>query len=311
MILLSFSFKNYIISLSPGGDIGISRTVMNHYLINRTKSLGASLSVEAALVFPVFFYAVMALCCLFMYMETRAAVQNSMLEAARSISVYGDMIEEAEEKVKKKGPAGIITAELLEGISAEYLVRDRLKEYPIAVNMIKGGLSGITASDTELLTSDGCIRLVCRYKLKNPVPLLRFAIKETEQSVLYRYFTGRKAECLLEEIEEEEKEENEETVYVTETGTVYHLELTCPSLKLNISEIPAQTVGQRRNEGGGKYYPCEKCASGSCPDYLFITTDGDRYHYRINCSGLKRTVREIKKSEAGDRRPCKRCGEKK
>ena len=66
-------------------------------------------------------------------------------------------------------------------------------------------------------------------------------------------------------------------------------------------------VGSQRNENGAKYYPCEHCARGEKPERLYITTDGDRYHYRLNCSGLKRTIIEIRRSQIGSLRPCKRC----
>ena len=73
------------------------------------KEYKASLTVEAALAFPVFFFAVMALCCLFLYMEAETAVGEAMLETARSVSVYGDILKEPpvelilEEKLKREG----------------------------------------------------------------------------------------------------------------------------------------------------------------------------------------------------------------
>lgn len=261
------------------------------------------------MAFPVFFFAVMALCCLFLYMETRVEVQKSMLEVSRSISAYGDLIEAAALKAENAGPAGSITAELLEGASAEMLLHKQIDRYPVAVNSIKGGTDGLSLNGSEIMTSDRCIKLVCRYRLKNPVAMFGIGEPEVIQQSTYRYFSGRKVLCLLEEAEEkEETEENEETVYMTESGTVYHVSLSCPSLKLNISEIMFSQVSASRNENGGKYYACEKCASGAAPEKVFITTDGDRYHYRLNCSGLKRTIREVKRSGIGNTRPCRRCG---
>ncbi len=266
--------------------------------------------MEASLAFPVFFYAVMALCCLFLYVETRVAVSKSMTEVARNISIYGDLIEAAEGRVAKAGLVGDVAADILEGISAEILMGNELKKHPVAVNAIKDGVNGISLTDSELMTADSCIRLVCKYILKSPVAILGIRGPEIEQRAEYRYFSGRKVSCLLEEEDDsEDAEEAEETVYKTQTGTVYHTKLTCPSLKLNISEIRSSDVGTKRNDNGGRYYPCEKCASGNLPENIFITTDGDRYHYKINCSGLKRTIIEIKRSEIGDLRPCKRCGD--
>ncbi len=263
------------------------------------------------MAFPLFFYAVMALCCLFLYMETKVAVRKSLTEVARNVSAYGDLIETAEGRAAKAGITGDIAADIIEGMSAEILLSNELKKYPAAVNSIKGGAVGLSLTGSELMTADGCIKLVCNYTLKSPVPILGIGGPKVEQSAEYRYFSGRKVSCLLEEEDDskEDEEEAEETVYKTQTGTVYHTKLTCPSLKLNISEVLSSDVGAKRNENGGRYYPCERCASGNMPESLFITTDGDRYHYKINCSGLKRTISEIKKSEIGNLRPCKRCGD--
>ena len=42
---------------------------------------------------------------------------------------------------------------------------------------------------------------------------------------------------------------------------------------------------------------------------LYITNQGDCYHKDLGCSGIKRTVRMIRLSEVGTRRPCSRCGQ--
>lgn len=253
------------------------------------KEYKASLTVEAALAFPVFFFAVMALCCLFLYMEAETAVGEAMLETARSVSVYGDILKEP---------------------PVELILEEKLKDHPIAVNTIVGGISGISCGGSDICTDDGCMRLVCSYEFRSPVPGLGLPGIKGSSELVYRYFTGTAAESLLEEKEQEAEKEEEETVYKTETGTVYHVSLTCPSLKLHILMTEAGEVGGKRNEYGAKYYPCEKCVSGAAPETIYITTDGDRYHYKLDCSGLKRTIIEIKKSEIGSLRPCKRCGEK-
>ncbi|MBR5968538.1 MAG: pilus assembly protein [Lachnospiraceae bacterium] len=265
----------------------------------------ASLTVEAALAFPVFFFAVMALCCLFLYMEAETVIGEAMLETARSVSVYGDIAAEAERKTGAEGAVG----DFLEESSVRMILEENLKDHPIAVNTIAGGLSGISCGDSDFCTDDGCIRLVCSYEFRSPVSGFGLHGIKGSSEIVYRYFTGTAAESLLEE-KEQETEKEEETVYKTETGTVYHVRLTCPSLKLHILMTEAGEVAGKRNEYGGKYYPCEKCVSGEAPETVYITTDGDRYHYKLDCSGLKRTITEIRKSEIGSLRPCKRCGEK-
>ena len=103
--------------------------------------------------------------------------------------------------------------------------------------------------------------------------------------------------------------EQERMVYVTETGTVFHRSLGCSHLNLSVTHISGAELASRRNKSGGKYYPCEVCASSGVPAALvYVTAKGDRYHNSPSCSGLKRSVRMIKESEAAGLPPCSRCG---
>ena len=42
-------------------------------------------------------------------------------------------------------------------------------------------------------------------------------------------------------------------------------------------------------------------------DTVFITDQGNRFHYDLNCSGIKRTIYMIRLSEVGNRKQCSRC----
>ena len=101
-------------------------------------------------------------------------------------------------------------------------------------------------------------------------------------------------------------EEGERMVYITETGTVYHLSRSCTHLDLKIIPIDSSAVGDARNAGGAKYKACERCGGGS--GLVYITVEGDRYHSSLGCSGLKRTIYEVPISQVGGRRACSRCG---
>ena len=66
-----------------------------------------------------------------------------------------------------------------------------------------------------------------------------------------------------------------------------------------------------RSENGNKYYACEICAEKiNNNQIVYITNQGERYHVRLNCSGIKRTVLMVRLSEAGGRLPCSKCGGK-
>ena len=109
--------------------------------------------------------------------------------------------------------------------------------------------------------------------------------------------------------EAEGQEDKEEVVHITETGTVYHLTLDCSHIRLSISPTSEDAVELLRNEGGAKYYPCERCPPGD-GGTLYVTSQGNRYHSDVNCSGLKRTVTSLPLNKAIEQgyRACSRCG---
>ena len=107
----------------------------------------------------------------------------------------------------------------------------------------------------------------------------------------------------------EENKKPENMVYVTVSGSVYHKKLNCSHLNLSVTKVSGGNVSSKRNENGEKYHACESCSRGQAPgSTVYITKSGKRYHNDKNCSGLKRSVRLVKESEAGNLHACKRCG---
>ena len=41
---------------------------------------------------------------------------------------------------------------------------------------------------------------------------------------------------------------------------------------------------------------------------IYITSQGNRYHTQLNCSGLKRTIYTVPLSQTGGRGRCSKCG---
>lgn len=104
-------------------------------------------------------------------------------------------------------------------------------------------------------------------------------------------------------------DEVEEMVYVTVSGGVYHLDEDCSYLKLSVSHVSGNSVDSLRNSSGEKYHACEICSKNQPPaGTVSITSEGNRYHNHSNCSGLKRSVRLVCKSDVDHMAVCSRCG---
>lgn len=95
-------------------------------------------------------------------------------------------------------------------------------------------------------------------------------------------------------------------VYITPEGSVYHLYRDCTHLKLSVRAVSMAAAKKETNIYGQKYRRCELCDE----DFgilVYITSEGDCYHSKRGCSGLKRSIRQVPLSQVAGRRVCIRC----
>ena len=97
-------------------------------------------------------------------------------------------------------------------------------------------------------------------------------------------------------------------VFITASGTVYHLNRNCTYLNPSVEAVSAEEVTGLRNQSGGRYYACESCGKAGVQGQVYITQYGDSYHSRIHCSGLKRTIYTVPLSQTDGRGRCSKCG---
>ncbi|MCD7834140.1 MAG: hypothetical protein LUH00_09155 [Lachnospiraceae bacterium] len=158
---------------------------------------------------------------------------------------------------------------------------------------------------SSLMQEDEMIDLVLTYQVKSPFGVINLPGTFFIQRASVRAWVGRAEE--EGDGESETGEEDAVMVYVTENGTVYHTTSDCTYLKLSIFTIDQNTLSTLRNNSGEIYHACELCGA-EAGEIVYATTEGNRYHSSLSCSGLKRTVTEVKLSEVGDLHVCSKCG---
>ena len=290
------------------------------------KSVRASFTVEAALVLPIFIYAIVAIAYFLQIFLLQEYLQNAITETGYFSAKYAYIYEyllnydDTKEKDSNKDKSAIesgMDAIIAKAIDSSYY-KIKLQEYLdlniINESCIKEGFSGIHTYLSSYMAEEDAIDIVITYDIKLPLLFIPLDTVSMVQRVRMRGWSGHRVEAKNgppdTSEDEEDGKQQEEIVYITETGTVYHLTKECSHLKLSIQKSTFGQLEVLRNESGGKYKKCSLCGNKglSGGDCVYITDDGDRYHCNLSCSGLKRTIIEIYLSEVGSKRPCQRCG---
>ncbi len=286
----------------------------------------ASMTVEAALVLPVFIFFMAEI----LYIYDMIRLQSSMLaalhETGTQISEYAfytrygmnsleDTGKDSTGKTDAEGDGGVSDLSGIMGTAAsltiaETFVRSSVNRYLGETWMneicLDGGGSGISYLESSIMDGNDVVDLIADYRIKPFLAL--FGLRSfTAQSRYYGhawvgYAIGSDTNTEI------NKSDDSEMVYVTPTGEVYHKDQHCTYLKPSIRTIDASYLDTVRSQDGSKYYACERCkpaASGS----VVITKEGNRYHSSASCTAIERNTEAISLLEAQEtRRACSKCG---
>lgn len=241
-----------------------------------------SITVEAAMVMPLFLFVVLG----FLYMMEVIGlifhVQMTLNDTARQLSTLSYYEENVCEPVA-------IQTDFAVNLGTEYIGKSCVYQGVISL------MNSEKKDEDLILSADYIIRI--------PVPFWDIKWMTMHQTVRTRSFVGK---TIKDDIKEGEKEKR--YVYITENGTVYHESLECSHLKRTLQVVSPGELAIKRNDNGACYYPCEYCGDViSDTDTYYITPDGTRYHSKIDCSGLKRTIQKVEYETVKDWRGCSRC----
>lgn len=261
--------------------------------------LKGGLTVETACILPLFLWAVLGALYFLELTTVQVRLIGGIRDTARKMAVisYGIHGGISEEE------AGVGMGEIISGaLSTVYAKQEIMKKAALEETTLgsKTDLSLAASDFSDQETID--LRVISGVRFPLPV----FQVKKLRflERGRVRAWTGR---SLSDSDGEQGESEDGETVYITETGSVYHRDENCTHIRRSISSGKVAELEKRRNGSGGKYYPCS-CYLAHPSALVYYTTYGDRYHSTLSCSRLKRTVRKVKLSEAEHLRPCTKCG---
>lgn len=253
----------------------------------------AGMTVEAALILPLFLFFVLNLLSVIEMLRFHGNVTWALHETCSHLAVYSGWAGEKEDFVPE-WLDGLADMALSYGYVREKMVdclgSDYVQHAPVA-----DGKRGILFSKTNL-GDQGAMDLVVTYRLRMPFSLGGILQVRLYNTCYVKCWTGYPILT------------DGSTVYVTAQGSVYHTEQDCRHLDVTLRRVSAGDVARLRNSAGKRYKGCELCIDEMGAE-LWVTETGDKYHGRDSCSALRRTIGEMSLKEARERGypQCVRC----
>jgi len=241
-----------------------------------------SLTLEAAIAVPFFFFATLALAYLLEMMAIQTTVRNALYSAGK-------------EAAYQASAGAFLTSNELEQRIVENIGRHRLEN-----SVVSGGANGMDCGETKCNWSSGVMNLSVQYQVEIPVLMLRITPVTCEETLRVKGWTG-----YVSGIEDGTRND---TVYVTDTGIVYHRDADCTYLDMSIHSVHKDNIEELRNQSGGRYYACKACGKQETDRTLcYITDYGTRYHTSLDCKKIKRNIYAISIDEAYGLGGCSKC----
>ena len=258
-----------------------------------------SMTLEASLALPFFLFAVLNILFAVNIIGTQSRINAAMHQVGNKLAFAGYAYENTVADILPDGLAGVVVTEgYAKGQIVEYVGSSYLEN-----SCVKGGAGGLSLIGSSLMGAEDIIDLRITYRVRPFAGLMGFDGFLMSQRYYGRAWTGYDAAGSVGGGTQEDP-----MVYITKTGTAYHLDRNCTYLNPKIKTAPAQSVTDLRNASGGKYAPCGSCGAGGSGNQVYITDYGSSYHKRLDCPGLKRTIYTVPLSEVGGRGRCSKCG---
>lgn len=273
-------------------------------------SLSASLTLEAAMSLPLFLFFLLSVMSFLLMLNVQMHVQNSMEDLSRRMGKAAYLMERTDAVLNggELDPDSITLAQAgINGASIQMLLgADQSLGAILNGSRVKGGRGGLHTYASTFDAGSGILDMVVSYDYDVPWLPGFFGDLRIVQRARSHVWTG---ESLLKAGGNGDGSAEHQTVYVTETGTVYHTSPDCNYLDLSIQAVSSAQLNSLRNASGGRYHYCEECARSGAGETVYITNYGTSYHNSLSCSGLKRTIREVDLAELGDMRMCTKCAQ--
>ncbi len=257
-------------------------------------SLKGSMALEGSLVLPIFlFYMITILYC-FEIIRFQSDVFEAMHQAGSRAWAVAYETADASNAVSYS-----MTEE--NALQTCEDVRQYLKNQILPCLCVEDNENGVMVTTKTNYLGKGNLEIKVSYQIKPIVGWLPIGDIKVQDTCFWHGFVGYTGN-----ISKKDNDIEEIYVYVTSSGTKYHLLENCTYLRIKVQSVNPEALKELRNASSEIYRPCEICKPKT-EGIFYLTKWGNRYHGISDCSALKRTVYLIPISQVGSRTACSKC----
>lgn len=253
----------------------------------------ASLTVECALVLPVFLFCMIIVLHYASVFRAAAGFSSRMTETAEHMALAAYREEYGDSDSLIRG-----------ALSQSYAYAEVVLKTPD-----RKAVKGCSFLASSFLKDGSTIDLILTYQPDLPFSLIRVPLNLFVQRAQVRGWTGRTGTASVSGADSQDEEHTQ--VYVTDHGTVYHTDPDCSHLKLTITQISKDRLGTARSLSGARYRRCQYCGKAAAgQSSVYVNPYGECYHSSPSCPGLTRSISTVDISDVGAMHECSDCAKK-
>lgn len=250
--------------------------------------LKASMTVEASIVLPLFLFFFLHMAGFVEMLRLHSNLEYGLWKAGKTLMLYG-----AVEEVAEAVPEVAVSYVYVNGVLQSTLGKEYLNSSPLAF-----GSNGLNFLESDIITDSDEVNLTLTYQVQPAGNILPFMYTRMVNRLYGRAWTG---------YDVIRSDGGALVAYITKYGEVWHTTRECSHLRLSVQKVSAKELENLRNQWGERYEKCSFCTEGAIPNQIYITEDGDCFHYAESCLGLTRHLETISWENREKYRPCSRC----
>ena len=251
--------------------------------------MDGSMSIEAAVLLPLFLFFFLHLASVMEMLRLHSKLETALWGVGNQMTVYIDDFAEIEETVS----GGILSYLIVHGQIKAFLGEDYLDNSPLVY-----GADGLNYLKSDCLDQEECVDIEISYRVEPQVSIFPFGYYRMYSRYYGRAWTGYDigGESAVQKY-----------VYVTPEGEVWHSTPECTYLSHEVEAVKKSEIRNASNVYGQIYELCELCRDQASGKYVYVTQEGEKYHFSKTCSAIYKRIIAVKWSEDLHYRFCSRC----